>query len=270
MLMTEVDQRDRTGEARGDEAKVEKGKTFYHDDISKVLFTEEDIKAKLVELGARITADYKGKDLIVVGLLRGALIFLADIVRHIDLPCTIDVMNVKSYSGTNSTGTVKLIKDLDEDPCGKHILIAEDLIDTGGTLMWLQNHLKSISGEIQELQEKQRELSSNLKNSEITRSNLEKSKKYEVMQLKKTVEGLPYQGGFTNVAQALKGVMSSLAPKAFIETQGELRHSHEPRYWCCGCLEFVGHALGRQWRLQGCRFCSDGRNSGLRRPEGSS
>merc|ERR1719495_2252110 len=116
---------------------------FYANEITKVLFTEDMITAKLRELGAQITKDYQGQNLIVVGLLRGALIFLADLVRHINLPVTIDVMTVKSYSGTASTGTVKLIKDLDEDPTGKHILIAEDLIDTGNTLVWLSNHLKS-------------------------------------------------------------------------------------------------------------------------------
>merc|ERR1719233_2541245 len=81
--------------------------------------------------------------IILVGLLKGSYMFLSDLSKTINLPIQIDVMNVKSYSGKNSTGTVKLLKDLDIDPTNAHILICEDLIDTGNTLTWLQKHLES-------------------------------------------------------------------------------------------------------------------------------
>lgn len=113
---------------------------FYKDHITEVLFSKDQIATRVKELGGQITADYKGKDLIVVGLLKGALPFMADLMRCIDLPCKIDMVQVKSYSGTQSTGVVKMIKDLSEDCRDKHIVIAEDLIDTGVTLKWLQGH----------------------------------------------------------------------------------------------------------------------------------
>jgi len=116
---------------------------FYKDHITQILFSEQEISARVKQLGAQITWEYKGKDLIVVGLLKGALPFLADLVRVIDLPCKLDMVQVKSYSGTKSTGVVKMIKDLSEDCRDKHILIAEDLIDTGATLKWLQGHFRT-------------------------------------------------------------------------------------------------------------------------------
>merc|ERR1719379_1961721 len=118
-------------------------KTFYADDITKILFSEEEIAKKVEELGAKISMDYEGKDLVVVGMLQGAYMFFSDLVKQINLPCHIDLMRVKSYSGTSSTGKVRLLKDLSCDPKDKHILIAEDLIDTGATLKWLKKHFES-------------------------------------------------------------------------------------------------------------------------------
>merc|ERR1719510_1206930 len=122
-------------------------KAFFSDHLTKVLWDEAQLNERIAELGREITRDYKGKDLIVVGLMKGAFMFFADLVRSIDLPIITDIMLLKSYSGTQSTGTVRCLKDLDEDPTGKHVLIAEDLIDTGCTLAWLKKHLQGKGAE---------------------------------------------------------------------------------------------------------------------------
>merc|ERR1719433_552339 len=105
------------------------------------------IQKRVAELGQEITEEYQklndGKKIILVGLLKGSYMFLSDLSKRINLPVIMDVMNVRSYSGTNTTGTIKLIKDLDVDPTNKHVLICEDLIDTGATLSWLKKHLES-------------------------------------------------------------------------------------------------------------------------------
>ncbi|MBU3805822.1 MAG: hypoxanthine phosphoribosyltransferase [Candidatus Fournierella pullistercoris] len=114
------------------------------DDILKVLFTEEQLKEKCAEMGAQITKDYQGKNLVLVTVLKGAVVYMADLMRHIDLECAIDFMVVSSYgSGTKSTGVVKIVKDLDEDLSGKDILIVEDILDTGMTLNYLKGLLSS-------------------------------------------------------------------------------------------------------------------------------
>ncbi len=114
------------------------------DDILKVLFTEEQLKEKCAEMGAQITKDYQGKNLVLVTILKGAVVYMADLMRHIDLECAIDFMVVSSYgSGTKSTGVVKIVKDLDEDLSGKDILIVEDILDTGMTLNYLKGLLSS-------------------------------------------------------------------------------------------------------------------------------
>ena len=106
------------------------------DDIAKVLITEEEIKQKVAELGAKITQDYQGKDLMMVSVLKGSVIFMADLMRAVDVPCTIDFMCVSSYgSGTTSSGVVKIIKDLDIDLHNKDLLIVEDILDSGITKM---------------------------------------------------------------------------------------------------------------------------------------
>lgn len=115
-----------------------------NNDILKVLLTEEELKAKCAEMGAQITKDYQGKNLLLVTVLKGAVVYLADLMRHIDLPCAIDFMVVSSYgSGTETSGVVKIVKDLDQDLEGKDILIIEDILDTGVTLHYLKGLLQS-------------------------------------------------------------------------------------------------------------------------------
>lgn len=113
-------------------------------DIDHILVTEEQLKAKVHELGAQITRDYAGRDLLLVSILKGSVVFMADLMRAIQMPCGIDFMVVSSYGGANttSTGLVKIIKDLDQDLSGKDLLIVEDILDTGITLSHLVPMLK--------------------------------------------------------------------------------------------------------------------------------
>ena len=115
----------------------------WKNDIKEVVFTEEQIKRKVKELAAQISEDYKGEKPLVVGLLKGCFVFLADLLREVTIPYSTDFMALSSYSGSSSTGSVKLRKDLDIEPAGRHILIVEDLIDTGRTLEWMKKHLSS-------------------------------------------------------------------------------------------------------------------------------
>lgn len=114
-------------------------------DIEQVLITEEEIKQKIKLLGERITNDYKDSDdLLLVGVLKGAVVFMADLIRHIDLPLNIDFMAVSSYgSSTESSGVVRILKDLDETVEGKDLLVVEDIIDSGLTLSYMCDILKS-------------------------------------------------------------------------------------------------------------------------------
>lgn len=110
------------------------------DDIQSILIGEEELRRKIDEVAAKITEDYRGKDLVVVGVLKGSVIFLADLIRRIDLPMSIDFMAVSSYgSGTASTGAVKILKDLDMPVEGKDVLIIEDILDSGMTLSYIMN-----------------------------------------------------------------------------------------------------------------------------------
>lgn len=110
----------------------------------EVMYSEADIKARIKELGTEITAEYSGKDLVLVGVLKGSCVFLADLMREIDLPLTIDFMSVSSYKdGTKSTGDVEILKDLSNSIRDKHVLIVEDIIDTGLTLTRLVEILDS-------------------------------------------------------------------------------------------------------------------------------
>ena len=115
-----------------------------NDDIKNVLVSEEQLKAKVAELGAQISKDYKGKNLVLVSILKGSVVFMADLMRAISNPCNIDFMVVSSYGGSNTTtsGLVKIIKDLDGDLSGKDVLIVEDILDTGVTLSNLVPMLK--------------------------------------------------------------------------------------------------------------------------------
>ncbi len=110
----------------------------------EVLYSEQQIAERVTELGAQITADYAGKDLILVGVLKGSCVFLADLMRAIDLPLTIDFMSVSSYKdGTKSTGDVEILKDLSNPIRDKDVLVVEDIIDTGLTLSRLLDILGS-------------------------------------------------------------------------------------------------------------------------------
>ena len=115
-----------------------------NNDIAKVLISEEQLQAKVAELGAQISRDYEGKDLLLVSILKGSVVFMADLMRAITEPCSIDFMVVSSYGGANttSTGLVKIVKDLDQDLSGKDVLIVEDILDTGVTLSHLVPMLK--------------------------------------------------------------------------------------------------------------------------------
>ena len=115
-----------------------------HDDIMKVLVSEEELKAKVAELGAQISKDYEGKNLVLVSILKGSVVFMADLMRAVTIPCNIDFMVVSSYGGSNTvtSGLVKIIKDLDGDLSGKDVLIVEDILDTGNTLHQLTKMLK--------------------------------------------------------------------------------------------------------------------------------
>lgn len=110
--------------------------------IEKVLVSEEDIRNRVRELGAQITRDYAGKDLLLVGILKGSVVFMADLMRQIAMPLNIDFISVSSYGGkTTSDGTITLLKDLAVDIRGRNVLIVEDIVDTGSTLYHLQRLL---------------------------------------------------------------------------------------------------------------------------------
>ncbi|HLV90807.1 MAG TPA: hypoxanthine phosphoribosyltransferase [Acidimicrobiia bacterium] len=109
----------------------------------KPLITAEEIAEKLAEMGRQITEDYRGKDLLLVGVLRGAFMVMADLARHIDLPCEFDFMAVSSYgASTQTSGVVRILKDLDEEIAGRDVLVVEDIIDSGLTLNYLMKSLQ--------------------------------------------------------------------------------------------------------------------------------
>jgi hypoxanthine phosphoribosyltransferase len=113
-------------------------------DLSDILFTQEEIHAKIAELARRIEADYAGEKLLLVGVLRGAVMVMSDLTRELALPIEMDWMAVSSYgSGTQSSGVVRILKDLDTDLTGRKVLIVEDIIDSGLTLSWLRGNLES-------------------------------------------------------------------------------------------------------------------------------
>lgn len=113
-------------------------------DLERVLISEADIAAKLAELAEEIAAEYEGKDLLLVGVLKGAVMVMADLMRALPMSVPVDWMAVSSYgSGTKSSGVVRILKDLDCDITGKHILIVEDIVDSGLTLSWIKANLES-------------------------------------------------------------------------------------------------------------------------------
>lgn len=112
--------------------------------LGRTLLSESDIEARVAALAARITADYAGTSPLLVGVLRGAFIFMADLSRAIDLPVQVDFMAVSSYgNATSSSGVVRILKDLDEDLTGRHVIVVEDIIDSGLTLSYLRRNLNN-------------------------------------------------------------------------------------------------------------------------------
>ncbi len=110
--------------------------------IERVLITADEIEEKVAEVGKKISEDYAGKNPIFVGVLKGCFIFMADLMRHVSIPCTMDFMSVSSYSGTSSTGAVKINKDLNQDIEGRHLILVEDILDSGVTLNYLKTYLQ--------------------------------------------------------------------------------------------------------------------------------
>jgi hypoxanthine phosphoribosyltransferase len=113
-------------------------------DRLEVLLTEHELRTKVDELAGQINRDYEGQELLVVGILRGAFVFMADLVRKLEMPVVIDFVAVSSYGDeTASSGVVRFLKDLDETITGRHVLLVEDIIDTGLTLKYLYKHLRA-------------------------------------------------------------------------------------------------------------------------------
>lgn len=115
-----------------------------HKAVERILLTEEEIKARVAELGQQISKDYAGEEVVLVGVLKGAVTFLTDLARSIDGEVSLDFLSCSSYgSGTESTGVVRLLKDLDRPIEGKNVLVVEDIVDTGNTLSYLLSNLAS-------------------------------------------------------------------------------------------------------------------------------
>ncbi len=117
--------------------------SFAQDIIDAVLLDAETIGRRVAELGAEISRDYAGLEPVLVGVLRGTVFFLADLIRHISIPVTVDFLAISSYSPHSSTGVVRITKDLDENIEGRHVLIVEDIIDTGRTLRYIVRTLEA-------------------------------------------------------------------------------------------------------------------------------
>jgi hypoxanthine phosphoribosyltransferase len=112
--------------------------------IGETLVSSDDLRRRVAELGMQLSEDYEGRDLFMVGVLKGAVIFLADLMRHLTVPCEVDFMAVSSYgSQTDSSGVVRILKDLDAPIEGRHVLIVEDIIDSGLTLQYLMRNLNA-------------------------------------------------------------------------------------------------------------------------------
>ena len=113
-------------------------------DVKEVLITSQEIEEKVREIGARITEDYRGENPLLIGVLRGAVVVMSDLMRNIDLQCELDFMDISSYgTGSSSSGVVRILKDLEEDITDRHVLIVEDIVDTGLTLSYLMRSLQA-------------------------------------------------------------------------------------------------------------------------------
>ena len=118
--------------------------TDAHAEIAEVLFSEQEIQDKIAELAKSIDEDYRGKELLLVGVLKGAVMVMADLARALETPVSMEFMAVSSYgSSTSSSGVVRILKDLDREIEGRHVLVVEDIIDSGLTLSWLLGNLRS-------------------------------------------------------------------------------------------------------------------------------
>lgn len=113
-----------------------------HNDIEKILLSEQQIQARIQELGEVLTKEYADKNPVIVGVLKGVVVFYADMIRHIQVPCQMDFMWLSSYAGTDSTGKMLVRQDVSADIEGRHVLILEDIFDTGNSLEFTVNHLK--------------------------------------------------------------------------------------------------------------------------------
>ena len=112
--------------------------------VGEVLIDQETLAARVAELGAEVSADYEGRDLLLIGVLKGAVFFMADLMRHLTVPCEVDFMAISSYGdATDSSGIVRILKDLDINIEGRHVLVVEDIIDSGLTLSYLIRNLES-------------------------------------------------------------------------------------------------------------------------------
>lgn len=111
--------------------------------LQRIMYSKEQLAKRIAELGREISADYKGKQPLFVGILRGCIMFYADLLREVSVDCTMDFMCLSSYSGTSSTGEVRTMLDLRESIKGRHVVIVEDIVDTGLTLDYLMQNLKS-------------------------------------------------------------------------------------------------------------------------------
>ena len=117
---------------------------LYRDDLNEILYEEEAIAARVAELGAQISRDYEGKSIMLVGVLNGAVVFLADLMRHISIPVCVDVVAISSYGSYSSTsGVARIMKDLDNSVESQHVLIVEDIVDTGLTLNYLVDYMRA-------------------------------------------------------------------------------------------------------------------------------
>ncbi len=112
-----------------------------HSDVERILLEKSEIDSKVKEIGQQISRDYAGKTPVFIGVLKGCFIFMADLMRNVEVDCTMDFMSVSSYSGTTSTGAVRITKDLSQDIKGRDVILVEDILDSGVTLNYLKNYL---------------------------------------------------------------------------------------------------------------------------------
>jgi hypoxanthine phosphoribosyltransferase len=112
--------------------------------VGEILIDSDELRARVAELGDEITADYAGRDLLLIGVLKGAVFFIADLMRHLQVPCEVDFMAISSYgAGTDSSGVVRILKDLDINIAERNVLVVEDIIDSGRTLRYLMRNLQA-------------------------------------------------------------------------------------------------------------------------------